>query len=31
MNSDTIAEKFNLSKDDAEQFIKLFSEDEKIR
>lgn len=28
MNSDTIAEKFNLSKTDAEQFIKLFTEDE---
>lgn len=28
MNSDKIAEKFNLSKTDAEQFIKLFSEDE---
>ena len=27
MNSDKIAEKFNLSKNDAEQFIKLFSED----
>ena len=28
MNSDKIAEKFNLSKTDAEQFIKLFTEDE---
>ena len=28
MNNDKIAEKFNLSKNDTEQFIKLFTEDE---